>query len=77
MPIKTDVTEDIIKIKPNRTPMTEGDLIDSIYRTANPQNSNIIDRILKYSLDGFYGKLEISFENGKATHCKETKSIKL
>lgn len=33
--------------------------------------------INKYKSDNFYGKLEISFENGSPVHCKETKSIKL
>lgn len=35
------------------------------------------DLIFKLQVTEFWGKLEISFENGKVTHCKKTETIKL
>ena len=37
----------------------------------------LMSMIKTYISDKFFGRLEISFENGKITHCKEIKSIKL
>jgi len=36
----------------------------------------LIEMIKGYISDKFYGRLEIIFEKGKITHCKEIKSIK-
>lgn len=43
---------------------------------ANSINKRVNDYILNLTASNFFGKVELTFENGKVIHITQTKSIK-